>query len=139
MNGKTLAGIVLVAIGGMMLLGMLGIHVGGLFHFIIAGILIYFGIKKLKEHHQVSGIILLVIGILFLAGAIPFLFGTLIAVVCIFFGWRLMKRNSFHGEPAHAYCSPRYTHEKANDIDFDSDFDKEWNDIMNRKNDKEEN
>lgn len=134
-SGKSLVGIILLLLGATVFFGMFGIHLGGIIAFVIAAALIWFGAKKLKAGHPVMGVIALVIGLMMLAGSIPFLISVAIAVVCIYFGWKLIKREDDDPEPAPAYGGTTYSHHE--DVEVEDNFDAEWKEFL-KKHDKDD-
>ncbi|HEX7064029.1 MAG TPA: protein liaI [Bacillales bacterium] len=135
MTGKFIAGVALVLLGGWLFLGMFGIHLGGLITFFIGAVLICFGIKKLKQDHKVLGVISLIFGFMFLGGSLPFLISLAVAAVCIYFGWKLIKQEGRHSEPAAAFSGETEFVDDRN-LKVEDSFDREWEDFLrkNRKN-----
>ncbi|MDQ0205323.1 LiaF transmembrane domain-containing protein [Alkalicoccobacillus murimartini] len=86
-------GIVLIIIGSFILLGMIGVHLGGLVPFALGLGLIYWGYKKYQQKGGLSaGSMILFIfgGLITLSGVgalIPFFIGCLL----LFFGYQYMK------------------------------------------------
>ncbi|TSB45783.1 hypothetical protein [Alkalicoccobacillus porphyridii] len=91
-------GVVLMIIGAVMLLGMIGVHLGGLVPFAIGLGLLYWGYKKYQTKGGLSaGSLTLFIlgGIMTLSGVgalIPFF----IASLLLFFGYRYLKDDEEH-------------------------------------------
>src|SRR5699024_7913528 len=122
--GKIIGGMLLLAIGASIFFGVFGIQIGGLISFAIAIALVVIGLKQLKEGHQVFGIIVLIVGAMMLIGSIPFLISLVIAGVCIYFGWKLLKGHDNHDpDPAPTYTGDVIDHQH---VDVDSHFDAEW-------------
>lgn len=129
-SGKSLVGIILLLLGASVFFGMFGIHLGGIIAFAIAAALIWFGVKKLKAGHTVIGVIALIIGIMMFAGSIPFLISVVFAVICIYFGWKLIKRDNDDPEPEPAYGGTTYSHYE--DVKVEDNFDAEWKEFMKK-------
>lgn len=125
-TGKTMVGLVLFVVGGTILLGVLGIHLGGLISLAIAGLIMIYGIKKIvtasSRGQKWFGAALLIFGILMLVGAVHLIFKVLIALVVVYFGYKLLKGD--HERPA-AEGGHHLKH-----ADMDDDFDKEFERMM---------
>ena len=93
MNGKTVAGLALI-VGAVVFL--FGGDLGGFFAFLLSVGLLVFGWRKWKRSEssggRAVGIGALIFGAILLLSWIPFLIGLLIAVVCIYFGWTLIRQ-----------------------------------------------
>ncbi|HEU5138665.1 MAG TPA: protein liaI [Bacillales bacterium] len=134
-TGKFIGGIALVLLGGWLLLGMFGVHLGGLIALLFGIVLICFGVKKLKQDHKVLGVISLIFGFMFLGGSLPFLISLALAAVCIYFGWKLIKQERHQSEPAAAYSGDTEFMDYRN-VKVEDSFDREWEDFL-RKNPKD--
>lgn len=130
-SGKTVAGIVLILLGASVFFGMFGVHLGGIIAFVIAAALIWFGAKKLKAGHTVLGVIALVVGLMMFTGAIPFLISMLVALACIYFGWKLLKKHD-HPDPAPAYVGTMHSHHEDVDNKVEDSFETEWKEFLKK-------
>lgn len=136
-SGKTLLGILLVGFGVCAFFGAFGIHLGGLIGLVIGIALAYYGVKRLKDGHKGVGVISLIIGLMILTGSLPFLIGLALAAACIYFGWKMIKRND-HPEPAPAFGGDdTYTYK---DVKVEDSFETEWKDFLKKhRNDDDSN
>lgn len=124
MTGKKVFGVILLLIGASALLGMLGIHIGGIISMAIGVILIGYGMKQWKAGKQVWATILLCIGILMLIGSLPMVFTLLLGAAFVYFGYKLITDDSGSG-PEAPHTVPPHPHAGLNDP-----FDEEWEKIM---------
>lgn len=145
-NGKTLIGLTLILFGFVALFG--GENLFGIGALLLALLFIVYGAKKLTGAHsgfsKALGFAALIVGLMFLAGGLPFLIGLIIAVVCIWGGWRLMKNG---GAPAHIAASvpphPGVSGKKESSGTWDSSaekweppFEDEWKAFLRRNHDQ---
>lgn len=133
-SGKSIVGIALLIFGGLVFLGMFGIHLGGIIAFLIALGLVYYGVKKLKTSatggQKAIGIIALVIGIMMFVGSLPLLITLLFSAMLIYFGWKMIKKDRGDMEPEPAYSSEAgHIREK---VEVENNFDSEWKDFLKR-------
>lgn len=129
-SGKSIAGIILLLLGASVFFGMFGIHLGGIISFVIAVALIWFGAKKLKTGHTVLGLITLVIGFMMVVSSLPFLISVVFAVICIYFGWKLVKRTDDDPDPAPAYSGTTSGYDE--DVKVEDNFDSEWKEFLQK-------
>lgn len=134
-SGKTVAGLALLAFGICALLGILGIHLGGLIAFFVGIVLACYGLKKLKDGRKGRGIVALIFALILLGSSLPFLISMAFAAVCIYFGWRLIKKED-HSEPAVTYSGNGNTAYK--EVEVDDHFETEWKDFL-KKNRNDDN
>lgn len=132
-KGKSLIGLVLLIVGAVVLLEMLGIHVGNLIGLLFAILLIVYGAKKLSNAssggQKMWGASVLIFGILLLIGAAHLFFGVIFAAIIIYAGLRILKsdkRDTYIHEPLTA----RSKETAASNQD---DFDQEWEKFMKEK------
>ncbi|WP_054949074.1 hypothetical protein [Numidum massiliense] len=108
-SGSYAFGVILVILGAMMLLGQFGIGIGSLLMFAIALFLIVKGWGMLNSSgggaRRMLGIFLIVFGVLWMTGLLPFLFGLAIAVLLIYYGWGKIKGSAKDVAPASAHSS----------------------------------
>ncbi|WP_274366207.1 LiaF transmembrane domain-containing protein [Paenibacillus thermotolerans] len=93
-NGKTGLALLLIALGAIILLGKLGLHVGHLFGAIFPIIMIALGWYGIKHGRSTIGWIVLTIGLIGLIGALSGILAILIPVAIIWFGWLMLKNRS---------------------------------------------
>lgn len=91
MNGKSLVGIICIAIGGLLALKFLHIDLSGIFSFLIPIALIVCGYFGLKSGKKVIGGTFLVIGCVLLLGKLGGLLTLIFAVALIAAGIYFMK------------------------------------------------
>lgn len=139
MTGKTLIGLILLVTGLFILLDAIGIHVGQLFGLIFAGIMILFGIHWIN-HARSSfkkglGAALLILGLLSLVGAAHLFFGVLLAVVAMYFGFKMLKNHSStDGDSDRPVGSAALKGRLENAVTrIEDSFEQEWNRIMKNK------
>lgn len=88
-------GVILVTIGGMMLLGQLGFSVGWIIPFAIAGFMIVKGWQLYRRSEsgvkQALGVVLLVLGLLWMVGLLPVVISLAAAGFLMYFGWKMIK------------------------------------------------
>ncbi|MDQ0340675.1 lia operon protein LiaI [Caldalkalibacillus uzonensis] len=125
MSGKKLLGLLLLLIGASALLGMLGIHVGGLISLAIGALLIAYGAKQWKAGSRIWGGIVLGFGLLILVGSLPVVLSLLLGVALIYAGYKLITNEP--DSPSHTSPSSGY---KPVDETLDDPFDEEWENIM---------
>lgn len=131
-SGKTLAGIILLIIGGSMVMGMVGIHVGGLVGLLLGLVLCYYGIKALKSGNKAIGVIGLIFGLMILTGSLPFLISLVLALICIYFGWKMIKKEEAGPNPVPAFSDDTY---QAHDyVKAEDSFEDEWKRFLKRNN-----
>lgn len=134
MNGKTVAGLALI-LGAVMFL--LGGDLGGFIVFLLSVGLLYYGWRKWQQSVSTGGKALgigaVIFGALLLFRWIPFLVGLLMAAVCIYFGWRLIRQDR---EPSGVVPE---SGAEANPVDrprWEDDFESEWKRFLERHGDK---
>lgn len=93
-NGKTGLALLLIALGAIILLGKLGMHVGHLFGAIFPVIMIALGWYGIKHGRSTIGWIVLTIGLIALIGAMSGLLAIVIPIALIWFGWSMLKKRS---------------------------------------------
>ena len=86
-------GVVLMIIGAVMLLGMIGVHLGGLVPFAIGLGLLYWGYKKyqFKGGLSAGSLTLFIIGGIITLSGVGALIPFFIASLLLFFGYRYLK------------------------------------------------
>lgn len=94
MNGKTLLGVICIAIGGLLALRFFNIHLGPIFAFLLPFILIGCGIIGLRNGRKVIGGIFLVLGIVLLLGKLGGLFTLILSVALIAAGIYIVSNKS---------------------------------------------
>lgn len=92
-SGKVLLGLVLLLVGGLVLLDLIGIDIGDLLGFIIPGVIMIYGAKKIMGQTGSSfwGILVFLFGFLMLIGKLDLLFHALLAIGVIYLGYRLLR------------------------------------------------
>ncbi|GAA5344125.1 lia operon protein LiaI [Planifilum fimeticola] len=135
MNGKTVAGLALI-VGAVVFL--FGGDLGGFFAFLLSAGLLVYGWRKWKRSEssggRAVGIGALIFGAILLLSWIPFLIGLLIAVVCIYFGWTLIRQDR---EPSGLEPEPGAEAEAAGQRPrWEDDFESEWKRFLERQKDK---
>lgn len=93
-NGKLGMALLLIALGAIILLGKLGLHVGNLLGAIFPIIMIGLGWYGIKHGRSTIGWIVLTIGLIALIGALSGLLAFLIPIALIWFGWSMLKNRS---------------------------------------------
>lgn len=144
-KGSYKAGIAVMAIGILMLLGFLGINIGWIIALLIATYFVYQGWKLFtKSESSVKkgfGIALIIIGLLMLTGMLHVLIGLAIAALLIYYGMKLINKNkeiTLHPEVEAAMgesgCNQSFSH----DFSYkDYDFLDEWENEMNKNHNQE--
>ncbi len=139
LTGKTLIGLILLITGLFILLDAIGIHVGQLFGLIFAGILILFGIRWINHagssFKRGMGAAMLILGLLSLVGAAHLFFGVLLAVIAIYFGFKMLKnRSTADDDSGHPSGSASLTGRIENAVTrMEDSFEQEWNRMMKNK------
>lgn len=92
---KTFGGVLLILLGASILLGMFGIHLGGIVSLAIGAWLIYWGYSKWQEKGEASftSVALLIIGSIIVVGGLGGIVSFLIGAALVYGGYRLLKRN----------------------------------------------
>lgn len=122
MNGKTIIGIILILFGLSLFFG--GGSFGGLISIAISAALLYYGAKRWSGGHKISGIILILFGICFLTGSLPFILGLALAAGLIYFGWKMIKDEPNDSDPI--------IHTHKEDPAYTSSFDSEWEEFLEK-------
>ncbi|WP_051331036.1 LiaF transmembrane domain-containing protein [Aneurinibacillus terranovensis] len=100
-KGSGTFGMVLVVIGALMLLGMVGIHIGWLIALIIPCFIINRGWRMF--HKSESGFkrgiggLLIIFGLLWLTGMLHVIIGLAIAAFMVYAGWKMIKGQRYSG------------------------------------------
>jgi lia operon protein LiaI len=135
MNGKTLVGIALIA-GAVLFL--LGGDLGGFFAFLLAIGLLVYGWKKWRNAEsgggKALGMAALIFGGILLLSWIPFLIGLLIAALCIYFGWTLIRKDQDAAELVPDSVSEAEPGDRG--PQWEDDFESEWKRFLERQKDK---
>lgn len=126
---KTFFGIMLLLLGGLIFFNVLGL--GWLVRIIISILIVSYAINKMK-HAETStekgfGIVALIIGVLLFFGGVHMIFGLLIGLALIYFGFNMMNRDkkSSATKETFAVCG------NTGSIQEDA-FDLEWNKKMKK-------
>ncbi|MGI6126492.1 MAG: hypothetical protein ACOYEF_05955 [Planifilum sp.] len=135
MNGKTVAGIALIA-GAVVFL--LGGDLGGFFAFLLAVGLLVYGWRKWRKAGagggKAVGIAALIVGGILLLNWVPFLIGLLIAALCIYFGWTLIRQDR---DTAELVSEPEAEAEPGDQkFQWEDDFESEWKRFVERQKDQ---
>jgi len=81
-----------------MVLDQFGIGGDVIFHFLIPGVIMYYGAKKLLSASPAGskgwGIFVFLFGLLMLAGKLDLLFHSLLAIGVMYLGYRMLRRKS---------------------------------------------
>ncbi|MBA4494146.1 hypothetical protein ACFO25_10635 [Paenactinomyces guangxiensis] len=134
-NGKKLAGVLLLIVGAGIFLG----DFGGVIAFLIVAGLTYYGVKKLKasktQGQKVFAVIVLGIAALMLLHLLPLMLGILIGGACLYYGWKLFKKDGDSegwamesgpaGDGAMTVNSP---------AKVDTSFEADWQEFLKRQN-----
>jgi lia operon protein LiaI len=91
-----LLGGLLVLLGGLLLLNMFGIHVGWIARVILSGFVIAGGWKLYRMNgsfRKLVGAGLMLLGLLTLIGLLHVLLAVAAAVILLYVGWKMIKRN----------------------------------------------
>lgn len=91
MNGKSLIGIICIAIGGILALKFFNILLGPIIAFLLPFILIACGYVGLKNGKKVIGSLFLIIGFVMLLGELGSIFTLILAIVLIVGGISVIK------------------------------------------------
>ncbi len=90
-------GIVVMALGILMLLGFLGINIGWIIALVIPSFFVYQGWKLFTKHESKVkkgfGIALMIVGLLWLTGMLHVLIGLAIAACLIYYGMKMINKN----------------------------------------------
>ncbi|PWA12174.1 hypothetical protein DCC39_06995 [Pueribacillus theae] len=128
---KSFIGLALLALGGVIFLNVLGFQGGWFIRTLLAIFIVGYAFKKIKQAESSTqkgfGIAVLLFGILMFFGAVHIIFGLLFGLVFIYFGLKMMGKNSKRAtkEPLEVYGNTAAINEDA--------FDIEWNKKMNNK------
>ncbi|WP_139492302.1 LiaF transmembrane domain-containing protein [Brevibacillus dissolubilis] len=94
-SGKILLGFVLLITGSLLFLDMLGIDGGDIFGFLIPGLIMVYGAKKLMAGEGKGGrwwgIMVFLFGFLMMIGKLDLLFTSALSIVVIYFGFKLLR------------------------------------------------
>lgn len=96
MNGKTLIGLICIAIGGLLALKFFNIHLGAIFAFFLPIVLIVCGFIGLRNGQKVIGSIFLVIGFVMLLGKLGGLFTLIFSIALVGAGIYMISNKSFY-------------------------------------------
>lgn len=121
-SGKSIIGIVLILFGLSLFFG--GGSFGGLIAIAVSAGLLYYGAKRWSRGHKISGIILILFGICFVTGSLPFILGLALAAGLIYFGWKMLKDESKEADPI--------IHTHNENTVYQSSFDSEWEDFLKK-------
>ncbi|MGE5700994.1 MAG: LiaF transmembrane domain-containing protein [Clostridia bacterium] len=99
-SGKILLGLVLLIVGIMLVFDQLGIHMGTIMRMLIPGLLMVYGAKKIISAEPARskgwGIFVFLFGLLMLIGKLELLFSSLLAVILLYAGFRLLRSRPQH-------------------------------------------
>lgn len=131
-----------MALGILMLLGFLGIHMGWLIALIIPSFFVYQGWKLFtKREGKVKkgfGIALMIVGLIWLTGMLHVLIGLAIAALLIYYGMKMINKNksyTFSPEVDLALGESIITTPSANEFSYkDYDYLDEWEKELNKNN-----
>lgn len=102
-SGKVILGLILLMVGALLILDLFGIHTGDLISFLIPGAIMLYGGKRLIHGGSAGkkgwGAFVFLFGLLMLIGKLDLLFSCLLAMIAIYFGYRLIRRQS---KPVHS-------------------------------------
>ncbi|WCK55711.1 hypothetical protein PP175_07145 [Aneurinibacillus sp. Ricciae_BoGa-3] len=96
LKNPVLLGGLLVLLGGLLLLNMLGIHVGWIARVILSGLVIAGGWKLYRlggNFRKLIGAGLMLLGLLSLMGLLHVLLAIAAAIFLVYAGWKLIRRN----------------------------------------------
>lgn len=97
-SGKVILGLILLTVGALLFLDLLGIDTGDLIGFLIPGAIMLFGAKRVVQGSSAGkkawGAFLFLFGLLMLIGKLDLLFSCMLAIMAIYFGFRLIRRES---------------------------------------------
>lgn len=125
MSGKKVLGLILLLLGASALLGLLGIHVGGIISLVVGALLLAYGWKNWQEDRKGWGACLIVLGLFFLLGSVPTLISLAIGVALVYAGYRLFTNN---GDPTSFHSDDPLTTPPVKPVD--DPFDEEWEKVM---------
>jgi lia operon protein LiaI len=93
-SGKVLLGLLLLLAGALIFLDEAGIDAGDLFQVLIPGAIMVYGARKVigSSGSKFWGAAIFLFGLLMLVGKLHLLFSSLLAVVVIYIGYRLIRR-----------------------------------------------
>ena len=96
-KGSYKIGLIIMALGILMLLGFLGMNIGWIIGLIIPTYFVYKGWQLFTQRQstgkKVFGIFLMIIGLLWLAGMLHVIIGLAIAALLIYYGMKMIKKN----------------------------------------------
>lgn len=120
-------GIVLITIGVIILLGLIGVHLGGLVPLALGLALLYWGFKKYQRVGglSVGSIFLFIIGGMFALSGVGALIPFFIASLLLFFGYRYLKSDDETNDDT---SYPSY----QMDVKSKKSLDEEFNSLMNK-------
>lgn len=94
-SGKIFLGLTLIVVGVLVLLDKLGLGIDRLIPMFIAGLLMIYGCKKVLSAGSTGnkgwGIFVFLFGLLMLLNKLSLLFGCMLAIAIIYFGFKVMK------------------------------------------------
>ncbi|MFK3938586.1 LiaF transmembrane domain-containing protein [Alkalihalobacillus sp. NPDC078783] len=121
-------GIVLMTIGVIILLGLIGVHLGGLIPLALGLALMYWGFKKYQRVGGLSAgsIVLFIIGGLFALSGVGALIPFFIASLLLYFGYRSIKSDDDSDDTS-------YSPYQMKDVKRKKTLDEEFNHLMNKQ------
>ncbi|KMK75695.1 hypothetical protein [Alkalihalobacillus pseudalcaliphilus] len=127
---KIVGGGFLIFIGLSVILGLLGIHLGGLLGVIIGAALLYWGYSRWEETGQwsFSTIVIIALGALILFGGIGGLFSLLLGALFLYGGYRLIVSKKTNPDVFESDFKEESSFKSKRKYDsFDDEFDRLMN------------
>ncbi|MGD8191989.1 LiaF transmembrane domain-containing protein [Brevibacillus ginsengisoli] len=110
-SGKVFLGLSLLIVGVLLLVDQLGL-VRHLFHLLIPGLIMIFGAKKVISDESAGkkffGLFIFLFGFLMMIGKLHLLFSSLLAIGVIYFGFRLIRRDTHRTDEAVGYADRQW-------------------------------
>lgn len=93
-SGKILLGLILLLVGALIVFDEIGIDVGDIFEVLIPGAIMVFGARKVLSDtgSKFWGAVIFLFGLLTLIGKLELLFSSVLAIVIIWAGYRLIRQ-----------------------------------------------
>lgn len=123
-------GIVVMAIGILLLLAFLGINIGWIIALLIPSYFIYKGWQLFASSEstakKIFGVVLLVVGLLWLTGMLHVIIGLAIAALLIYYGLKMIKQHKSVAVEPHFEVAVGETTKSAEHLYKNYDYLDEW-------------
>lgn len=128
-SGKILLGLVLLIVGIVLVLDLLGIHLDMIMRMLIPGLMMIYGAKKLftgqSSGAKYWGIFVFLFGLLMLIGKLDLLFTSLLAIIILYAGFRLLRGRSHQAVEPVSMAERKWAQAVLKEDALDR-FEREW-------------